>query len=208
MEMAGTLRLGAFAAFVAVLAFGIALAMRLALAANKPLEIALAMVAAGAVALTFWTTKSLFNACHYRRADIAIFGIIAMFALFALLVLADAGGWIYSAGSIGGKTANIALFGTAFALSILFPIQAMSFARSGGGVWKAIGIVYLITSVLLTLAVATAIYAKAPGRGFEGLIAWIFGASFIGGGLIGTAALILHGTGLAMSADAMRARPA
>jgi len=201
--MAGMVRLGGIAAFVAVLMVVVTIALGQTIATNKILGIILSLVMTGCILLTFWTTKTLFNANNYRRADIAIMGVIALFVLWWLLSLVGGGGMSMGGTGVGilGIIALIVLLAV-FVVWILFSIQSMGYAPTGGGVWKAIGILYLITCILIILAL---VFLILGGVTKSVSMLGVGGFLFLIGGLVWIASLIVHGIGLLGGAGKMSA---
>ena len=203
--MAGMVRLGGIAAFVAVLVLVITIAMGQTIATNKVLGIILSLIMTGCILLAFWTTKTLFNANNYHRANIAIMGVIVLLVLSWVLSLVGGGTGGMNMGATGGGILGIIgliILLAAFVIWILFSIQAMGYSPTGGGVWKAIGILYLIASILIILALVFVILGVAT----QSLsMAGVGGFLFLIGGLVWIASLIVHGIGLMSGAGKMGA---
>jgi hypothetical protein len=81
-----------------------------------------------------------------------------------------------------------------------FGFSALGFGKTGGGVWKAIGILYIIGMACLALTILFTILALAAGSAGLGVIAGIL---VIVGGLVLLAAVIVHGIGLIQGAGKM-----
>jgi len=121
--MAGMVRLGGIAAFVAVLVLVITIALGQTIATNKVLGIILSLVMTACILLAFWTTKTLFNANNYRRADIAIMGVIVLMVLSWVLSLVGGGTGGMSMGATGAGVMGIIgliILLAAFVIWILF----------------------------------------------------------------------------------------
>ena len=89
-----------------------------------------------------------------------------------------------------------------FALWIWFGIKSMGYAATGGGLWKAIGILYLIGTGMLLLFIVLLILALVAGS--QGLAA-LAGILALIGVLVTLAAWICHGIGLITGAGKMGA---
>jgi hypothetical protein len=163
-------------------------------------------------------TKGLFNAHQYRGGDIPILLLVVVgAAIFLLAIIAGIdpqrligrGG---SAAGIIGIVLLVLILGY-FVLAIVFSINCMSFGgRAGGGLWKAIGILYLMTMLVMAVAVTIILVAainagpaaeNAVGTAVGGVIG-VF--AIIAGLLVGLAGLICHGIGLIMGAGKLEAR--
>jgi hypothetical protein len=201
-RMAGIVRLGGIAAFAAVVTLGLALGLRAAAVPSSALELMLPLLFAGALVLAFWTTKTLFNAHNYRRADVAILGFVAVLVALGLVALSERAGWFNSRGVIDIRLVAL------FPVAIVFAIQAKGFARSGGGIWTAIAILYLIASIAMGLALATQVAIFSLTETIEPaaiLIMMVLGVDYLIFFLISIAALITHGIGLVAGAGKMQA---
>ena len=202
---ASMVRLGGILAFV-LIAVAIISAF---LAQNKVVAIIFSLIIYAMIVFVFWSTKGLFNNLNYSGGDIPILGIIAMIVLSFLLSLIGGSGMgaLMNPGTMGAGGANIiGIIGLIimllwFALWIWFGLKCMGFASAGGGLWKAIGILYLVASGLILLMLVLMILGLVAGS--QGLLATggIFG--FIGM-LVMLAAWICHGIGLIMGAGKMQ----
>lgn len=202
---ASMVRLGGILAFV-LIAVGIISAF---LAQNRVVAIIFSLIIYAMIVFVFWSTKGLFNNLNYRSADIPILGIIVMIVVSFLLSLVGGSGMgaLMNPGAMGATGAGIiGIIGLVimllwFALWIWFGVKSMGFAASGGGLWKAIGILYLVASGLILLMLVLMILALVAKS--QGLLATggIFG--FIGM-LVMLAAWICHGIGLITGAGKMQ----
>src|SRR4026207_2532758 len=89
---AGMVRLGGILAFVAFAVVVIMMVLGRTIATTPVLGIIIGLVLYALVIFVFWATKGLFNSQHYRRADIAILGIIIFIVLNWLLSLVGGSG--------------------------------------------------------------------------------------------------------------------
>jgi len=163
---------------------------------------------AAIVAFVDWTTKGLFNAHGYRRADVPIMTLIVILAVNLILgFVGGAGlGSVSSAGAIAG-TGNIVGIISLVVLLVLFgawlwfSIAALGFGKAiGSGLWKAIGIVYLIGTALFVLFLVLMILGgvtKSVGLLAGGGILALIGV------LVLFAGWICHGIGLITGAGRM-----
>ena len=170
------------------------------------------------IVFVFWTTKGFFNALGYRRADLAILILIIIQVLSAIVgsVMNTSAGLtgltrLGSASATG--VAGIVIIVTSLALLVallLFALRCLDFGKLGGGLWKAIGILYLIA--LVGFIVAFIIIAASVGLTF--LSGTTPGGGLAAGGIIGVlmilvailcyaAAIICHGIGLITGAGRM-----
>lgn len=202
---ASMVRLGGILAFV-LIAVAIISAF---LPPGRVVAIIMSLIIYAMIVFVFWSTKGLFNNLNYRSADIPILGIIVMIVVSFLLSLVGGSGMgsLMNPAAMGAGGANIiGIIGLVimlawFALWIWFGLKSMGFSTSGGGIWKAIGILYLVASGLILLMLVMMILALVAGS--QGLLATggIFG--FIGM-LVMLAAWICHGIGLIMGAGKMQ----
>jgi hypothetical protein len=151
----------------------------------------------------FWATKGYLNAKGYTKADMPIMILIGASAITAVLGLFGAGGGMggmSAAGAGGLKVLGIvALVITLvwFLAWLWFGVRALDFGKIGGGIWKAIGILYIIAMGALALMVVFFILgavAKALGLFAVGGILALIGL------LVLLAALIVHGIGVVQGA--------
>lgn len=165
-------------------------------------------------------SKGLFNAMGYRGGDVPIYLVVG--ATIVILVLGFAGGsglTSMSATQTGGSvigTVSLILLLVLFLGFTWFSITCITFGgRAKMGIWKAIGILFLIVGACLTImmliVLIIALTASSGGRvdptagaGMAGLI----GILFLIGGLVWIAAMICHGIGLLIGAGRMGGRPA
>jgi hypothetical protein len=206
---AGMVRLGGILAFVTLAVVVIMMVLGRTIATTPVLGIIIGLVLYALVIFVFWATKGLFNSQNYRRADIAILGIIIFIVLNWLLSLVGGSGMaaMTNPEAMSAGVSFIAIIGLIFflvwfALWILFGIQSMGFSAHGGGLWKAIGILYLIGCGLFLLAIVLVILALVAKSGglaaFGGILVFI-------GMLVLVAAWICHGIGLITGAGKMAA---
>lgn len=203
--MAICVRFGGIAAFAAVLAFGLAVGLHAAGIQSKVVDNVLPLVLAGALVPAFWTTKRLFNAHNYRRADIAIFGFIALFVGFALVGLADQAGWVGSRDIVS----SIVLV-AACAASFLFAIRAKGFAPRGGGIWTVIATLYRVAAIAMipALLIQFVMLTLTEYIGPAGLlIMMVYAVNFLILYPLSIAAVIVHAIGLVAGAGKMEAAP-
>ena len=157
----------------------------------------LQIVYLGVMTFVYWTTKGLFNAFAYRRADTPIMTLMILMAVnLVLLLLGGASPPATATGSTAGTgdaLSTIALTATVMAW-IWFSITAIGFGRQvESRLWTAIGIVYL-AGMGLTLA-AVCLIASGLG-GLAGPFLLIAGPVTLGG-------WICHGIGLLVGAKEM-----
>jgi hypothetical protein len=203
---ANMIRMGGIAAIVALLLMIVTALLGQTLQTNRGLAIILGLITTGLIIFTFWSTKALFNSRNYHRADVTIMVIIGLWALIWLFSLFGGGGLtgvtsMQTAGESLGVIGIISLLVTlaAFVIWFLFAFQAIGFANhGGGGLWKAIGVLYVIGIVLMIIMVLLLILGAIVGS--LGLMA---GAGVLGliGGLVVLAAWICHAIGLLMGAS-------
>lgn len=199
-------RLGGILAFVliAVVIIGAFLAQ------NKVVAIIFGLIQTAIMIFVFWSSKGLFNSRNYRTADIAIMGIIVILVVLWLFSLLGGAG----VGAVANPQALASALGVIGIISLIvllawlvffiwFSIGAMGFANvGGGGLWKAIGILYIVGLGLLILTVVVGIIAAmAQSQGMVGLMA----ITGLIGALVLLAAWICHGIGLITGAGKMGA---
>lgn len=165
----------------------------------------------------FFATKGYFNVLSYRRANIPIYIIIAVQVLLAVLgLIANTGAGmagLMQAGDAGalGIVVFILLIVILmfFAVLIIFAIFCIGFGNLGGGIWKAVGILYLIGLIGILvgiLVMGTSIGLRAggglrsvpPGAAIGGTVLIVIAFLCYG------AAVICHGIGLIMGAGRMK----
>jgi hypothetical protein len=160
--------------------------------------------------LTVWTSKGLFNSFGYNGGNTPVMIIIAMIVVGFILSFIGGAGVTQmttpSAMSGTGNTMGIISFIVSLVMFIGFIWFAMSCFGFGGkakmGLWKAIGILYLIMGACFAIMMAIMIIMVATKTLSAGM------ASFAGvlaliGMLVGLAALICHGIGLLLGAGRM-----
>lgn len=199
-------RLGGILAFVliAVVIIGAFLAQ------NKAVAIVFGLIQTAIMIFVFWSSKGLFNSRNYRTADIAIMGIIVILVVLWIFSLLGGAG----VGAVANPQALASALGVIGIISLIvllawlvffiwFSIGAMGFANvGGGGLWKAIGILYIVGLGLLILTVVVGIIAAmAQSQGMVGLMA----ITGLIGALVLLAAWICHGIGLITGAGKMGA---
>lgn len=199
-------RLGGILAFVliAVVIIGAFLAQ------NRAVAIIFGLIQTAIMIFVFWSSKGLFNSRNYRTADIAIMGIIVILVVLWLFSLLGGAG----IGAVANPQAMASALGVIGIISLIvllawliffiwFSIGAMGFANvGGGGLWKAIGILYIVGLGLLILTVVVGIIAAmASSQGMVGLMA----ITGLIGALVLLAAWICHGIGLITGAGKMGA---
>lgn len=166
---------------------------------------------------TFLATKGYFNALSYHRADIPIYiivGVQAVWVVFGLIVNVSGG---MAAIMQGGDMRALGIVGIIAIVTILvffvalliFAIFCLRFGALGGGLWKAIGILYLIAliGIFISIAVIAIAAALAGGAGSTGSPP---GAAAVGAVVLivlallcYAAAIICHGIGLILGAGRM-----
>lgn len=190
--------------------------MQQAMGGVKAMSAVANIVMLAIMVFVFFATKGYFNALSYRRANIPIYIIIAVQVLLAVLgLIANTGAGmagLMQAGDAGalGIVVFILLIVILmfFAVLIIFAIFCIGFGNLGGGIWKAVGILYLIGLIGILvgiLVMGTSIGLRAGG----GLRSVPSGAAIGGMVLIAIAflcyggAVICHGIGLIMGAGRM-----
>ncbi len=199
-------RLGGILAFVliAVVIIGAFLAQ------NRAVAIIFGLIQTAIMIFVFWSSKGLFNSRNYRTADVAIMGIIVILVVLWIFSLLGGAG----VGAVANPQALASALGVIGIISLIvllawlvffiwFSIGAMGFANAGGGgLWKAIGILYIVGLGLLILTVVVGIIAAmAQSQGMVGLMA----ITGLIGALVLLAAWICHGIGLITGAGKMGA---
>jgi hypothetical protein len=199
-------RLGGILAFVliAVVIIGAFLAQ------NRAVAIIFGLIQTAIMIFVFWSSKGLFNSRNYRTADIAVMGIIVILVLLWVFSLLGGAG----IGAVANPQALASALGVIGIISLIvmlawliffiwFSVGAMGFANvGGGGLWKAIGILYIVGLGLLILTVVLGIIAAmAASQGLVGLMA----ITGLIGALVLLAAWICHGIGLITGAGKMGA---
>jgi len=173
------------------------------------MNIAMAVI----VAFVFLATKGYFNALGYQRANVVIYiiiGVQIISALIAAITNTSAGlGGLMQTGGVRalGIVGIIVLVTTLVVLvaMLIFAIFCISFGNLGGGVWKAIGILYLIgligiiIGLIVLLASAGFAIGAGPGAGTAGA-AVIATVLLVVGFLCYAAGVICHGIGLILGA--------
>jgi hypothetical protein len=181
------------------------------------MSVVLNFVMAAVVGFVFYTTKGYFNALRYHSADIVIYLIIGVQILSAVIgattnTSAGLSGILQAGGAravgVVGIVAIVSGLAVVIAL-VIFAIFCISFGNYGGGIWKAIGILYLIgligivigLIILLVSAGAALAGGGALGRGAGSAV--MAAVLMLVGFLCYAAAIICHGIGLIMGAGRM-----
>lgn len=142
----------------------------------------------------YWTTRGLFHAFGYRRADTPI--MTMMILMGVNLVLFQFGGAGPAPGADSGSfdtLSEVASLATVLAW-LWFAVRAIGFgAHVGSQLWKAIGIVYLVGMIL---AFAGNSLALGGMGGATGLFLLLAGAVVLGG-------WVCHGIGLIVGSREM-----
>lgn len=194
-------RLGGIAAFVAVIAFGTAMGLRLAEVPSRALEVFTLLILTASFATAFWGTKTFFNAHNYRRADLAVSAFVGFFIVLTVFGLVEYAGLALDPAGVPSQIVDIALLAATIALSALFGFQAIGFASAGGRIWRVIGTLYLVGSIALAFAIVAdfaALAAESP------LLKGILRVNTMIFLLILTASVIVHGIALTSGAGKMR----
>jgi len=164
------------------------------------------LVAALLLIFGFWATKGYFNSKNYSKADMPILILIGTTIITTILSVFGVGGGLGGMSSMGAGGLQI-LGIIALVITLLMflswlwlGITTMGFGASGGGIWKAIGILYVIAMAGMALGILFFILAAVAKSG--GLIA-VGGILALVGGLVLLAALIVHGIGLIQGAGKM-----
>ncbi|MCZ6861822.1 MAG: hypothetical protein O7I42_16360 [Alphaproteobacteria bacterium] len=165
----------------------------------------------------FFATKSYFNALSYRRANIPIYIIIGVQLVSAVLGLTMNTGAGMASLIQTGNTKALGIVVFIFLITVLvffvalliFAIFSIGFGNVGGGVWKAVGILYLIGLIGIIVGVLVIGISVAAAGGGGGLRAVPSGAAIGGIVLVVVAvlcyagAIICHGIGLVLGAGRM-----
>lgn len=184
-------------------------------AQTQLMSIVLNIVITAVIVFVFLATKGYFNALGYHNADVVIYVFVGTQIISAVINMlantsAGLGGLFQMAGIRGlGVLGIIAIVvGIAVLVALLiFAIFCISFGKLGGGVWTAIGVLYLIglIGMLIALIVVLASTGLALGGGSTGgsgpFIAAV--ALLVVGFLCYAAAIICHGIGLILGAGRM-----
>jgi len=181
------------------------------------MSIVMNIVMAAVVGFVFYATKGYFNALDYHRADIVIYLIIGaqvLSAVIGAITNSSAGlsGLLTAGGGRAIGVVGIVAIVTGLAVLIallIFSIFAISFGNVGGGLWKAIGILYLIG--LLGMLIGFIILVASVGFALSGGGTPASGAGgavmatvlMVVGFLCYAAAIICHGIGLILGAGRM-----
>ncbi len=200
---AGMVRMGGVAVFLTIAVAIIAAVMG---QSGATLQLGFGLVQTALVVFVFWSTKNLFNAHRFQGADFAIMGIIALLALMWIMSLFGGAGMgaLTSPEALGAALGVVGIISlivmlVSFVLWFMFALQSMSFGKNGGGgLWKAIGVLYLIGAAGLIFTLLLVILGAVAGSGgllvFGGILAFV-------GTLVILAAWICHGIGLIMGAN-------
>lgn len=199
---ASMVRFGGIAIFVALL---LQILGRIAIGGGIGGRI-IGLVAALLLIFGFWATKGFFNAKNYSKADMPILVLIGATVITTILSLIGAGGGIGGLSSMG--TGGLQVLGiialiitlVMFLAWLWFGISSLGMGPIGGGIWKAIGILYVIAMACMALAVLFVILAAVAKAGGLAVVAGILA---LVGGLVMLAAMIVHGIGLIQGAGKM-----
>ncbi len=152
----------------------------------------------------YWTTKGLFNAFGFRRADVPLRLLMIVLPVNLLLLLASGGniapvpGGSEAAAAEGSGIPDILSTMLLLALMvgwIWFSVGALRFGdHVGSKLWQAVGIVYLVATAFLVIGVAL---IAAGGGPLLLLILPLGGLALLGG-------WICHGIGLIVGAGEMQ----
>ena len=172
------------------------------------------------IIVSLLASKGLFNALGYKGGDVPVYLVVG--AIVVILILGFAGGsglTNISATQTGSSvigTVSLILLLVMFIGFIWFSITCIAFGgRAKMGIWKAIGILFLIVGACLTIMMLIVLIVAltasssgsinpSAGAGMAGLI----GILFLIGGLVWIAAMICHGIGLLIGAGRMGGQPA
>lgn len=224
---AGFVRLGGISAFLALAVLLIGLFIVGAMAADA-VNVRTGQMNAAAVSpvpgiivnvlvtlfilVSLLASKSLFNGMGYKGGDIPI--IIASVCLALVLILGFIGGAGLS--NLGASTGARDVMGIVSLIILLllfisyiwFSISCISFGgKAKMGLWKAIGILFLIVGACFTLMIAIFVIMAVTQTPSKGMAAFA-GVLFLIGGLVWIAAMICHGIGLLIGAGRMQGQPA
>ncbi|HUT48255.1 MAG TPA: hypothetical protein VM325_02855 [Alphaproteobacteria bacterium] len=165
------------------------------------------LVAALLLIFGFWATKGYFNSKSYSKADMPILVLIGTTIITTILSVFGVGGGLGGGMSSMGAGGLQILGIIALVITLImflswlwFGLTTMGFGATGGGIWKAIGILYVIAMAGMALGILFVILAAVAKSG--GLIA-VGGILALVGGLVLLAALIVHGIGLIQGAGKM-----
>jgi hypothetical protein len=204
---ASMVRLGGIAIFVMIV---LSIVGAFIVAGSRVGSVVLNLINAALLLFALWTTKGYFNSQNYNRADLPIIIIIVAYALSTIIgvITGTAGGFGALQGGGGMKALGVIgiivliILLVALVAMLIFALRCLDFGKTGGGLWKAIGILYLIAIILFILLIVLLIIGAAAGAvgvmaagGILGLIS----------ALVGLAGLICHGIGLIMGAGKMGA---
>lgn len=158
----------------------------------------------------FLSTKGYFNALSYHRADIPItiiIGVQIVWLVFSLILntSGDLAGLMQAGNMRALGVVGIIVLVTmlAFFFSLLFfAVLCLGFGKIGGGLWKAVGILYLIALIgiivsVIVIAVTAGLAAGAPGGAIAGMVMIALALLCYG------AAVLCHGIGLILGAGRM-----
>jgi len=196
-------RLGGIAAFVYI-AVAIIGAVVVGMAGGGIGRILVGLIGLVLILFFLWTTKGYMNSQSYSGADLPILIIIAGYVVVTVVSFfvggaAQAGAAASAgAGAIIVQVINLVMF----VAGIWFAIKCLGFGKTGGGIWKAIGILYLIgTGCMALFALLAVVAALTSSMGL------VLGGGFLAliGGLVLLAAFVVHGIGLIISAGKMAA---
>lgn len=171
----------------------------------------MSLIQTAIILFVLWTTKGFMNAKGFKKADLSLLIVMAVQLLLFVVGLIFSTQAGLSAIMSGGKASAGGIGIVVLIISLLmvgswlwFAFLAIGFGKSGGGIWKAIGILYLVAfGLFLVIAI---IGALAGGSGSAAAM----GGAAIGGGILALigllvflGAVICHGIGLILGAGKM-----
>lgn len=160
--------------------------------------------------MTMWTSKGLFNAFGYNGGNVAVLLIVGALVIGFVLSLIGGAGFTQlgsrSAMAGTGQVMGIISFLIMLVMFIGFVWFSISCLGFGGkakmGLWKAIGILYLIMGACLTIATLVIVIMLVGEIASMGMLNF-YAVLVLIGMLVGLAALICHGIGLLLGAGRM-----
>ncbi len=192
--------------------------MEQAMSGVKAMSAVVNIIMLAIMVYVFFATKDYFNALSYRRANVPIYiiiGVQIVSAVLGLFMNTGAGmAGLMRTGSASTVGIVVILFFIAilafFIAMLIFAIFCIGFGNTGGGIWKAVGILYLIgligiflgivmmgVSIGLAAGARTALSGAAIGGAVLIVIAFLSYA----------AGIICHGIGLVLGAGRMERIP-
>ena len=224
----GMVRLGGICAFLVIAIFIIGTFVVVGMAMDKAMagggakaaaggmqvgSIIIALLVSICLIMAIWTSKGLFNSFGYAGGNVPVLLIVgAIIVGFVLSLIGGAGfSQIGSRQAMAGtgQTMGLISFLVMLVMFIGFVWFAMSCLAFGGkakmGLWKAIGILYLIMGACLTVAMLVIVIMLVGKIASMGMLSF-YGIMVLIGMLVGLAALICHGIGLLIGAGRMGAQ--